>query len=409
MRIFRGVVVCIVTLLAQIVPSSDGQVQVDAARRVAQTKIAMRTDRLTWLLAPLHAAALATAAKSFRDNPILGSPTLNRAGLHVARMRAAAVMAAARRRRLERLVDHGDIAALDRDGFVLKSDYLPESAFRALRDEALALAAPAREMIQGDAITRRIALDARVLAQSPGLRAFAQDPRWLGLVRYAGASALEPITYIQTIFSRVVPNALDPQTHLHADTFHPTVKAWFFLTDVAADDGPFTYVPGSHRVTAERLQWERAVSIRARASADNETQEGSFRVAEDELPALRLPPPRAFAVPANTLIVADTMGFHKRGRSTRPSVRVELWAYGRRNPFLPWLGWDPAAFPGVKGHAVPLSWAAADLGERLGLGRNPWRAAGVLTPAAPPRLDLFRREAVGGIEGNRNMVQQVDG
>jgi hypothetical protein len=369
----------------------------------------MRTDRLTWLLAPLHAAALATAAKSFRDNPILGSPGLNRAGLHVARIRAAAAMAAGRRRRLAGLIGRDDAAALDRDGFVLKPDYLPQAAFQALKDEALALAAPAREMIQGDAITRRIALDAGTLARSPGLLAFAEDPRWLGLIHYAGSSALEPLVYIQTIFSRVVPQALDPQTHLHADTFHPTVKAWFFLTDVAADDGPFTYVPGSHRPTPERLEWERAVSIGARASADNETQEGSFRVAESELASLGLPPPRAFAVPANTLIVADTMGFHARGRSVRPSVRVEIWAYGRRNPFLPWLGWDPAAFPGVKGHAVPLAWAAADLRERLGLGRNPWRPAGVLTPTAPVRLELFDGVAAPTTPSKGEMVRQVGG
>lgn len=369
----------------------------------------MRTDRLTWLLAPLHAAALATAAKSFRDNPILGSRALNRAGLHVARLRAAAAMAAVRRQRLARLIDREDAAALDRDGFVMKQEYLPEAAFRALKDQALGLAAPAREMIQGDAVTRRIALDAATLARSPALRGFAEDPRWLGLVRYAGSSALEPLLYIQTIFSRVRPQMLDPQTHLHADTFHPTVKAWFFLTDVAADDGPFTYVPGSHRPTPERLAWEREVSIRARASADNETQEGSFRIAENELAALGLPPPRAFAVPANTLIVADTMGFHARGRSTRPSIRVELWAYGRRNPFLPWLGWDPAAFPGIKGRAVPLAWAAADLGERLGFGRNPWRPAGVLAPTAPVRLDLFNPRSGESAKATREMVRQVGG
>ena len=37
----------------------------------------------SWLLAPVHATALATAAKSFRDNPFPGSPVLDRAGLHV--------------------------------------------------------------------------------------------------------------------------------------------------------------------------------------------------------------------------------------------------------------------------------------------------------------------------------------
>ena len=42
----------------------------------------------------------------------------------------------------------------------------------------------------------------------------------------------------------LVPGLPDPQTDLHTDTFHPTVKAWLFLTDVAADAMPFVYVPG---------------------------------------------------------------------------------------------------------------------------------------------------------------------
>ncbi len=113
------------------------------------------------------------------------------------------------------------------------------------------------------------------------------------------------------------------------------MKAWFFLTDVAADEGAFCYVPGSHRLTAERLAWESAKSVVASSHPDRLRSRGSFRVDEDELAALGLPAPRRFAVPANTLIVADTFGFHARGPSARPSTRIELWAYDRRNPFLP--------------------------------------------------------------------------
>jgi hypothetical protein len=97
---------------------------------------------------------------------------------------------------------------------------------------------------------------------------------------------------------------------------------------------------------------------------------------------------KVFAVPQNTLVVADTVGFHARGLSARPSVRVEIWAYGRRNPFLPWLGWDLAGMPVVKGRAVPLYWSAIDLAERLRLGANPWQRAGVTTPTEPPYLTV---------------------
>src|SRR5690242_21856582 len=80
--------------------------------------------RLHWLLAPIHAAALATGAKSFRDNPIIGSPRLNRAGLHVARVRLARKLAERRRARLAALIAPEDRIAFERDGFILKQNFL---------------------------------------------------------------------------------------------------------------------------------------------------------------------------------------------------------------------------------------------------------------------------------------------
>jgi len=329
-------------------------------------------------------AALATSAKSFRDNAFIGSPALNRAGLHVARMRIAHRMAEYRRARMTSLISEEDRLAFGRDGFVAKHGFLPAPVFAALKEQVLAFSGTAREQPQGEAITRRVALDRGALSQLPAVRALIESPEWLGLIRYIGSSLLEPLTYIQTVFSRARVAPPDPQTRLHADTFHPNVKAWFFLTDVGRDEGPLIYVPGSHRLTSRRLAWERRRSLTAWQNADFQSARGSPRITATELRRLGLGEAKEFAVPQNTLIIADMMGFHARGVSTHPSARVEVWAYGRRNPFLPWLGFDPARLPVVKGRAVPLYWTAMDFCERLQLGRNPWHRVGVATPLTPP-------------------------
>src|ERR1700747_2461475 len=117
--------------------------------------------RSSWLLAPWHVAALATGEKSFRDNPVIGSPALNRAGLHVARVRLAHRMAEWRRRRLSALVCEEDRAGFERDGFILKPDSVPEADYAALEEQPLSCREPVRHHLQGDAMTRRIALDDR--------------------------------------------------------------------------------------------------------------------------------------------------------------------------------------------------------------------------------------------------------
>ena len=333
-----------------------------------------------YLLLPWWVAQLPTGAKAFCDNPIIGSPTFNRWGLHVGRVRLAAALARSRRRRLRHLISKPDRAAFERDGFVLKRNFLPPSDFAELQQQILGYRGAAREMIQGDTITRRIALDPAAFAAIPAAAALVANPEWRGLNRYVGSFDSEPVTYIQTILSHVIESDPDPQTALHADTFHPTVKAWLFLTDVAEDEGPFVYVPGSHRMTAERLAWEKEQRVTASSGLDRLSSRGSLRIRTDELAGLALPKPRLFAVSANTLIVADTSGFHARGPSVRPSTRIEIWTYGRRNPFLPWVGFDPASLPGIAERRASLIWAARDRLHRL-IGQ-PWKDAGMKTPGA---------------------------
>lgn len=326
------------------------------------------------VLFPWWALALATGSKSFRDNPIIGSKWLNRLGLHDARISMAHRLAWWRRKRLAHEVLAEDRRQLTEQGYVLVPDFLAPERFERLRAALLGHAAPAREMVQGDAITRRIAIDPALLRAVPELRDLLDEPRWGGLMRYVASFDVEPLYYIQTILAHHVAAPPDPQTALHADTFHPTMKAWFFLNDVHEDDGPLTYVPGSHRLTSSRRAWERRKAVAAPEGLDHLSSRGSLRIQRDELAALELPDPVAFAVPANTLVVVDTVGFHARALAKRPSVRVEIWAYSRRNPFLPWVGWDVLSLPGLAERRIGWLWRARDALRRC-VGQ-PWTAVG---------------------------------
>jgi hypothetical protein len=91
-----------------------------------------------YLLAPVWLAALATGAKSFRDNPVIGSQALNSRGLHARRAKLAHDLAWKRRARLAHLISPADRAAFDRDGFVLRENFLPPDDFARLRDAIMA-------------------------------------------------------------------------------------------------------------------------------------------------------------------------------------------------------------------------------------------------------------------------------
>src|SRR3978361_1540628 len=115
------------------------------------------------LKSPLWVTQLLTGAKSFVDNPILGSERLNRAGLHTVRVRLAHAMAGFRRRQLAHLVSAQDRSDFAPDGFIQRGGFPPAHLHKAVYAEAPSVAAEAREQVQGDPVTRRIPLDPATL------------------------------------------------------------------------------------------------------------------------------------------------------------------------------------------------------------------------------------------------------
>lgn len=337
---------------------------------------------LRWWRAPLWLIAVATGAKSFVDNPILGSERLNRRGLHVARVRLAHRIAWARRRRLAPGVALEWRDQFDRDGFVEIRDFLPRDSFDAIRDKLLLGKFECREQQQGDTVTRRVPVGPGLMKQVPQLRALVDGKSWRSLIAYVASTRSEPLYYVQTISTGRDEGPPDPQLELHADTFHPSLKAFLFLTDVSDDQAPLTYVAGSHRLTPERLAWEQERSLKIKQS-DRLSQRGSLRIATDELARLGLSQPRRFAVPANTLVVIDTCGFHARGSSNRPTVRAEIWAYVRGTPFVPWTGFDPLSLRPIARRRAAWLAAIVDLLDRLGIMKQHWQPACPRRPLDP--------------------------
>ncbi|MEJ1158133.1 phytanoyl-CoA dioxygenase family protein [Prosthecomicrobium sp. N25] len=341
---------------------------------------------IDWLKSPLYAAEILGSAKSFRHNPILGNARLNEMGLHKRRVELAARMAERRRAALAAAVPAEDRAAFDRDGFLIKPDFLPADAFARLKDRLYNQEFEAREMRQGQTVTRMIPLDARTLPQIPEAAHVVRNDLVRSTMRYVASTGGTPVYHLQTVIAEPERGKADPQTELHSDTFHPTAKVWLFLQDVGPEDGPFLYAPGSHRLTPERLAWEYEQSLTAGRDKRAHHALGSFRVRPEDFARFDYAPPRQVTVAANTLVYADTYGFHARSVSTRPTLRMEIHGYLRRNPFLPFVGLDPLGIPGVAERQLDIYLAWCDLREKVTGRRNVWRPVGKVTPASPAHV-----------------------
>jgi len=129
----------------------------------------------------------------------------------------------------------------------------------------------------------------------------------------------------------------DPQSKFHSDTFQPTCKFWIYLENVEEKNGPLNFVPRSHQISKKRSKWDYENSIMSEGDdlwkrrIQNGGKPGSFRVYENstqqqEHDAIRNMEYdiKELVGKKNTLIAANTFGFHKRGIAIPKSERATL-------------------------------------------------------------------------------------
>ena len=345
----RAAIRCLIPWLAvRNLRGSNWLLTVRLMKRLKIPALLLNALKLPWYLAQIF-----TGAKSFHTNPIIGNHTLNVLGLHVARVVLAALITRLRFACLRNFVPADQREAFLRDGYLKIEGYLGAEEFRILNDEVRSMRGEVRECIQGDTLTHRLLLNDQVLKRYPFCRGMLGQRAFSRLMKYTASRNTTPIYYVQSIKSNMRPGVVDPQRTFHSDTFHPTMKAWLFLDDVSDRNGPLTYVAGSQRLSWQRIKWEYRNSVAGSDLQNPYASRGSLRITESEIAGLGLPAPTAFRVPANTLIIANTHGFHRRGEATGgPSSRLELWAYSRTNPFNPLPGFDFAWYRRASHYAI---------------------------------------------------------
>ena len=295
--------------------------------------------------------SILTTDKDF-SNPWIGNPTANRLGLHVGRILTADAMDRLRWAIHSPMpVDRKWIEILREEGVIAIPDFLPPDEFRAIRDEVMGALASSLEThpprvnkkqgfgakepfgdigfdrFDGGTLNRFLGLSSE---RTPATMAMVKGERFRRL--YASAQGRRfPLSAVSLYYLRHGPETVhDIQKDFHRDTFHFTVKFWYFMKAVEPHEGPFIYVKGSNRSDRRRLAWEHEQA----RNASSVRAGGAFRITEAELSTLGLPEPTVFTVPENTLVIADTHGFHRRGDAEVGTERFAIYGGMRRSPFF---------------------------------------------------------------------------
>jgi len=223
----------------------------------------------------------------------------------------------------------GYVRALDRDGCVVIPNFLPDDVFRELRaeyDRSRANLAYESPVIEDNKVVEERVDVGHSPEHFPVLwKHLVQGPRLLAL---ASGSMRRPISVRPRAWSMywhkddnaVIPRGGDHvkgANYVHADMHYPTLKAFLYLSDTDERNGAFQFALGSHRITPSRLAYEYDASIRVAASR----RDGSY--ATTPYAIIRAPSDKqrkAMAIEltsmngkANTMILANTQGFHQQG------------------------------------------------------------------------------------------------
>lgn len=227
---------------------------------------------------------------------------------------------------------------LRKNGYILIPNFLSRETFQQVKDEFFhgnknGSYSPIKD---GDTRVERYILSPYHWKMLPAVTKLLSDSLLIQTLKGAELKNIEigDVSF-ETIFYDDPQKVASSQNQLHSDTFHTTHKVWFFIEPVKLEDGPLCFVPGSHQLSLKRLMFEYKKSIHFEDMHLSSTAliDYSFRVEPRERTFLGCIE-KALTCPENTLVIANTRGFHRRGYAKAGHTRKEIHFCIRSNkPF----------------------------------------------------------------------------
>ena len=259
-----------------------------------------------------------------------GSVLANMLGLQVMRVITPNLAWYLRRSKIsEDIKNYVDV--LKRDGVLIIPNFLSDHEFSQVREE-FDRVKPRLSFSKG--VLRAASLVIRDEPESfPFMTEYLENSS--RILRIVSAVAKRPIKIrpkaainVHGRFDDSVPDP-DIENVFHADMHFPTVKVWYYLHDIDESNAALTYAKGSHKFTIARLKHEYDMSIRtaklkrgAHVPEDLLAIRGPYKrnvVAPQHIKGMNITETHASGK-ANTLVVANNMGFHKRGEFANEEI-----------------------------------------------------------------------------------------
>jgi hypothetical protein len=229
-------------------------------------------------------------------------------------------------------VSDPDSEDLKREGIIKIESFLGEDDYRKLLEEFEQTKKVGKYQPIQDGSTRseRYTMEIADLEKLPTLNAkIVNSPVVKALVESGEHRSYEVDKYIwcDEVVNGDPAKGADSQKELHVDNFFTTHKIWYFFDPVTVEDGPLVYVKRSHRMGIKRAIFEYVNSVRF-----DTIKSHAFRVTPAWLKFIK-PDTQSCLVQGNTLVIANTMGYHRRGDAVPGRVRRQIHYRVRFNPF----------------------------------------------------------------------------